>query len=215
MPALFTTVADGNLALHVGDDPQRVLENRSALASRLGIDSSSLRWMNQVHGNAVVMATSQPPVADGIISLSSGEALAVLVADCVPLLLSDDQAGVIAAVHVGRRGLVNGVALNAVKLMQEQGAIQITGLMGPAICGACYEVPLAMQEEVAQIAPAAKSITREGTPGLDIRAGLAEQLLKVGVRVESDSRCTRESDQLFSYRRNPQCGRFVGVIMKP
>lgn len=213
MLSLFTTVADGNLALHVGDDPHQVQINRAALAQRLKLAPDALRWMKQVHGNHVQLAAANPPEADGVIAIGPGVAVAVLVADCVPLLLSDSANGVIAAVHVGRRGLANKVAVNAVTLMKEHGANQIEATLGPAICGACYEVPLEMQTEIVAIAPAAKSQTSYGTAGLDIRAGLAEQLLALGVTSQIDPRCTREDADFFSYRRDPHCGRFAGVIM--
>lgn len=207
----FTTASDGNLATHVGDDPLTVSRNRSTLAADLGVDH--LYGMNQVHGDRVVVATLQTPDADGLVTALPGQALMVLVADCIPLLLWDQQANVIAAVHVGRRGLVNQVALNALDQMRELGAHAITGVMGPAICGHCYEVPLTLQEEVVAVSPASRSTTREGTPGLDIRNGLAAQLAERGVQVERDKRCTREDDQLFSYRRDSKTGRFAGVIM--
>lgn len=213
MPLLFTTVSDGNLALHVGDDPVRVASHRAVLAAKLGVQASQLRWMNQVHGNRVVIVGDEVSEADGIVTTQSGIALGVLVADCVPLLLADEVAGVIAAVHVGRRGLVNQVALRAVDMMKTHGAVDIEALLGPAIRGACYEVPREMQQEVVRVAPASLSRSSQGTPALDIRAGLAEQLAAVDVAVSIDSRCTRESEEFFSYRRDPSCGRFAGVIM--
>lgn len=211
--ALFTSVADGNLAMHVGDDPALVTTHRVALAKKLAIPVGSLRFMNQVHGDRVVVADLSTPDADGLITSQSQVALVVMVADCIPLLLTNESASIVAAVHVGRRGLVNGVAGVAVGKMRKLGARQVRALMGPAICGRCYEVPDLMQQEVCSVAPAARSTTLHGTPGLDIRAGLQEQLANVGVDSTIDSRCTYEDEELFSYRRNNRTGRFAGVIM--
>lgn len=209
----FTTTSEGNLATHVGDDSEVVAANRLRLATSLGIEIDQLRWMNQVHGNHVALASPEVVQADGLVTDQRGIALAVLVADCIPLLLSDEVRDVVAAVHVGRRGLVNGVAVRAVEEMRNLGAKQIRALVGPAICGACYEVPLTMQQEVLAIAPAAEATSREGTPALDIRAGLVAHLTALGVEIEVDARCTRESEELFSYRRDDKTGRFAGVIM--
>ena len=107
-----------------------------------------------------------------------GLVLCVLVADCVPVLLADHDAGVVAAVHAGREGVRQGVVPAALSAMASLGARarHVTALLGPAVCGACYEVPEAMQREVARVAPAAAVRTRKGTPGLDLRAGIAEVL---------------------------------------
>lgn len=211
--ALFTSLSDGNLATHVGDDPHVVAENRAALAHRLSLPIESLRFMNQVHGSRVVIADTSTPEADGLITQDSAIALVVLVADCVPLLLTNESGSMVSAVHVGRRGLVSGVAMEAVTEMKRLGATTVSALIGPAICGKCYEVPRTMQDEVCEIAPAARSTTVQGSSGLDIRAGLAAQLADLEVPSSIDSRCTYEDPQLFSYRRDNKTGRFAGVIM--
>ena len=104
---------DFNLALHVGDDPAVVARNRSLLAASLGIPATSLRFMNQSHGSRVAIVgtsekTAELPEADALFTQQSGVALVVLVADCIPLLLVSDQG--VAAVHVGRKGLVAGIS---------------------------------------------------------------------------------------------------------
>jgi copper oxidase (laccase) domain-containing protein len=92
-------------------------------------------------------------------------------------------------------------------------ARHVTALLGPAVCGACYEVPAAMQRDVARVAPAAAVATRTGTPGLDLRAGLAETLQKAGVsEVVHDPRCTVEDPNLFSHRRDGVTGRQAGLV---
>ncbi len=126
-----------NLALHVQDDPSLVSKNRELIASQHG----PTMYMNQVHGNTVQIITNsdqESPTCDALVTATPGISLAVLTADCIPLLLS--SANVVAAVHVGRRGLVNGVARKTLQTMQELGATSITGKLGPSICGTCYEV---------------------------------------------------------------------------
>jgi purine-nucleoside/S-methyl-5'-thioadenosine phosphorylase / adenosine deaminase len=89
----------------------------------------------------------------------------------------------------------------------------VSALLGPAVCGACYEVPQAMQSEVARVAPAAAVHTRRGTPGLDLRAGLTEMLAGAGVaEVVQDPRCTVEDPRLFSHRRDGVTGRQAGLV---
>jgi copper oxidase (laccase) domain-containing protein len=89
----------------------------------------------------------------------------------------------------------------------------VTALLGPAVCGACYEVPREMQAEVARVVPSAAVRTRTGTPGLDLRAGVAEQLGRAGVaQVVHDPRCTVEDRFLFSHRRDGVTGRQAGVV---
>jgi copper oxidase (laccase) domain-containing protein len=89
----------------------------------------------------------------------------------------------------------------------------MTAAIGPAACGRCYEVPAEMRDEVAAVVPAAYSTTSRGTPGLDIRAGVAEQLASAGVASAAvDPRCTIEDPGLFSYRRDGRTGRFAGYV---
>lgn len=86
-------------------------------------------------------------------------------------------------------------------------------IIGPSICGQCYEVPAGMRDEVAAVVPGSACVTRKGTPGLDLRAGLRGQLAALGVgRLSDDPRCTAETAELFSYRRDGQTGRFAGLI---
>src|SRR3954462_4433897 len=95
------------------------------------------------------------------------------------------------------------------------GAAGGTGLqawIGPSICGRCYEVPAAMQAEACSRLPALAAETSWGTPALDLAAGAAAELGQLDVRVHRAPGCTREDAGLFSYRRDPGCGRFAGLI---
>ncbi|TLM82844.1 polyphenol oxidase family protein [Pseudarthrobacter sp. NamE5] len=212
--AAFTDSRAGNLALHVGDDPAVVRRRREQLEDALGVEPRSLRFMNQVHGTtvAVVDRGSGTPEADAMVS--RGLPLAVMVADCIPVLLAGESAGgpILAAVHAGRPGVAGGVIPSAVSTMVSLGASGIRAWLGPSICGSCYEVPAALREEVAASVPAAWSTTSWGTPGLDLPAGAVSQLERAGVDVEYRGPCTLEADSLYSYRRNRETGRFAGVV---
>jgi polyphenol oxidase len=208
-----------NLGAHVGDAPADVAANRERLARELGVSGERLVWMTQVHGAGVTVVDgprdTPVPDTDALVTTTPGLVLCVLVADCVPVLLSDPRAGVVAAVHAGREGVRLRVAQAALAAMARLGArpADVTALLGPAVCGACYEVPPAMQAEVARVAPAAAVRTRKGTTGLDLRAGLAEALGRAGVgQVVHDPRCTVEDRFLFSHRRDGVTGRQAGVV---
>lgn len=208
-----------NLGVHVGDDQDDVAANRSRVARELAVAEDRLVWMSQVHGIgvAIVDGPRQGPVpdTDALVTATPGLVLCVLVADCVPVLLADSQSGVVAAIHAGREGVRRGVVPAALSAMASLGARarHVTALLGPAVCGACYEVPEPMQADVARIAPAAVSRTRHGTPGLDLRAGLAELLRRAGIpEVVQDPRCTVEDPLLFSHRRDGVTGRQAGIV---
>ena len=173
-----------NLALHVGDDPALVRENREILGSQVGLH----QYMEQVHGNRTVIieaVTEEPPTADALVTGIPGVALAVMVADCIPLLLTSKVA--VAAVHVGRKGLVNDVALNAISAMREIGAREISAIIGPSICGRCYEVSEEIFAEVTALHPAAAAKTLSGTPSLDLPAALEKVLLAEGISVSFET----------------------------
>jgi YfiH family protein len=168
--------------------------------------------MNQVHGDEVVEVKSliDDPTCDALITTVPGIALAVMVADCIPLLLSSST--VVAAVHVGRRGLMNSIALKAVEAMRALGAEQIHAQLGSSICGRCYEVPQELADEVVAKHPAASSLTNNLTPALDLPRALIADLVANGVTYEASTICTLENDEYFSYRRHNITGRNAGVV---
>ncbi|MFG2382272.1 peptidoglycan editing factor PgeF [Streptomyces avermitilis] len=209
-----------NLGGAVGDDSDAVRTNRELAAKSLGLDPVRVVWMNQVHG-ADVALVDEPwgagPVAeiDAIVTRRRGLALAVLTADCTPVLLADPVAGVAAAAHAGRPGMIAGVVPAAVDAMVELGAdpSRIVARTGPAVCGRCYEVPDAMRAEVAAVEPAAYAETGWGTPAVDVSAGVHAQLERLGVRDREQSPvCTLESGDHFSYRRDRTTGRLAGYV---
>jgi len=218
LPAIFTDRRGGsslapyeslNLALHVGDDPIAVARNRESLSHLVG----QVQFMNQIHGDDFVIVnqlTDIDPTCDALITTTAGIGLAVLVADCIPLLLSSKT--VIAAVHVGRKGLVNSIARKVIHEMRRLGATAIHAQLGASICGRCYEVPEAMADEVARTHPAAHALTRGGTSALDLPKALIAELVSQAVTYEASTQCTLENNEYFSYRRYNITGRNAGVI---
>jgi YfiH family protein len=139
--------------------------------------------------------------------------LVVRAADCVPVLLADAAAGVVGAVHCGRRGLTAGVVPRAVESMQRLGADTVRAWVGPHVCGGCYEVPEEMRAQVAAAVPEAEAVTTWGTPSVDLGAGVRAQLRTAGAEVTEVSRCTVEDEDLFSYRRQgAEAGRMGGLV---
>ena len=189
----------------MGDDPAVVAANREVIGSA--------QFMNQVHGDQIAIieaVSSEIPTCDGLITTKASVALAVMVADCIPLLLVSKES--VGAIHVGRAGLVNRIALKAIQTMRSLGSIDIHAILGPSICGACYEVPFEMQQEVMQEHPRAFATTRKGTPALDLPKALIADLVSVGVSYEASTICTYEDQMYFSHRRTNPTGRFAGIV---
>lgn len=208
-----------NLGDHVGDDPAAVAANRARLAAAIGLAGDRVVWMNQVHGDRVeVVDEPRGTAVDGTDALVTGTprlALVVVTADCVPVLLADARAGVVAAVHAGRVGAQKGVVARAVEAMLKLGARagDISALLGPAVSGANYEVPAAMADEVEAALPGSRTTTAAGTAGLDLRAGIACQLRDLGVSsIDVDPRCTVADPTLFSHRRDAPTGRLASLV---
>jgi polyphenol oxidase len=211
-----------NLGDHVGDDPVAVATNRKRLAAAIGVGDDGVVWMNQVHGDHVVVVDGplQAGVAavdktDALVTTTPRLALAVVTADCVPVLMGDTRAGVVAAVHAGRVGAQKGIVASTVEAMLGVGAHveDISVLLGPAVSGRNYEVPEAMAAEVEVTLPGSRTKTSRGTPGLDLRAGIARQLTGLGITaIDIDRRCTVEDRNLFSHRRDAPTGRLASLV---
>lgn len=230
----FSSSAAGNLALHVGaaapadggegSARRQVLAARRALEARLDVGPGRLHFLDQVH-SAVVHEMVEPsaeaptaPVGDAWVSSDGSHPLAIMVADCLPVLLVGSRAdgGVVTgAAHAGRPGLLAGVLERTVEAMRGHGAADLRAWIGPGACGGCYEVPEAMHAELTAERPALASRTRWGTPALDLRAEAARILIEHGAAVADLAGCTIEDEALFSHRRDPGRGRFVGVVWRP
>ena len=208
-----------NLGDHVGDDPAAVAANRARLSAGIGLGADRLVWMHQVHGDRVAVVDTPRDSAvddtDALVTSTPRLALAVVTADCVPVLMADARAGVVAAVHAGRVGAQRGVVARALEAMVERGARaeDISALLGPAVSGRNYEVPAAMADEVDAALPGSRTTTAAGTPGLDLRAGISCQLRDLGVTsIDVDPRCTVADPTLFSHRRDAPTGRLASLV---
>jgi YfiH family protein len=235
-----------NLGLAVGDDLRRVLANRRRGATVLGLAGYPWALARQVHGATILRVGpgdqgAGPPAADGtwvgagalgqgppegkaplgegdgLVTTDAGVVLAVLTADCAPVLLADPAARVVGAVHAGWRGLAAGVVEAGVAAMAALGAdpAATVGLVGPAVGGCCYEVGPDVREAVGARYPAALATTRDGRPALDPAAGAAQALERAGVgQVRVAGECTADlADRHFSHRRDQgRTGRQAGLV---
>lgn len=208
-----------NLGDHVGDDPAAVAANRARLAVAIGLPADRVVWMNQTHSAHVEVVDGPREQAfdatDALVTSTPRLALAVVTADCVPVLLADARAGVIGAAHAGRVGAANGVVLRTLEAMLALGAHarEVSVLLGPAVSGPNYEVPAEMAAEVEATLPGSRTTTSRGTPALDLRAGIARQLHGAGVTaIEVDPRCTAADPALFSHRRDNPTGRLASLV---
>ena len=213
-----------NLGLHVEDDPARVRGNRRLLARAAGLDDDALVLARQVHGAGVaVVDGSGSPGPDGglaevdaLVTTTPDLGLVVLAADCLPVLLADAGAGVVAAAHAGRQGLLAGVLEATLTAMQGLGATagSTSAVIGPAACGACYEVPQEMADDAERRVPGSRATTRQGTSSIDLVAGAQAVLTSAGVGcVTAVGGCTIEQpERWFSYRRDRATGRHGGLV---
>lgn len=201
-----------NLGDHVGDDPERVRENRRLVAR--AIDAEELVIVRQVHGSRVLNArdATMASEADALLSDGSGLALAILVADCVPILLLESTSSRYCLVHAGWRGLHEGIIANA---LEHFDARDVHAFLGPSISSARYQVGPEVAthfEEVANaLAPDEADRSR-----LDLRLVAAAQLHAGGVgdeRITIAADVTDGGDVFFSDRARRPCGRF-GLIAK-
>ncbi|MGP9537882.1 peptidoglycan editing factor PgeF [Brachybacterium sp. AOP43-C2-M15] len=209
-----------NLARHVGDQEHAVERNRALLAAEMG---ARLAFVDQVHSADVHRIPPRGPVpvvtADAMVTDREDVALVIMVADCLPVLLSDPVTGTVAAAHAGRQGLLGGVLESTVAEMVRSGAdpADLTASIGPSICGGCYEVPAAMREDASGRLPSTWSTTSWGTPSLDLRAGAVAVLEQAGIPpgdIDADHPCTLEDERFYSYRRHARTGRFAGVLRR-
>ncbi|MFJ2621437.1 polyphenol oxidase family protein [Glutamicibacter sp. NPDC087344] len=223
----FTTQAEGNLALHVNDDPHRVEEHRAKLENSIGVRRFSLHFMNQIHstlihtvGSARRTSWREPaaPTCDALVDPSGRESLAVMVADCLPVLFvglnSTTGQTVTGVAHAGRRGLLDGILTKTVLELRGLGADRIEAAIGPSICGKCYEVPQQMAVESETLRPGIRTRTSWGTDGLDLPASAATELGELEVTVQLSGVCTLEDERFFSYRRSTQSGRLAGLVWR-
>lgn len=224
----FRESVDGGVRVDVAftDSTLDLQGRRPGFAGQLGRleQACGVRFarLSQVHGDEVVSvdepgppAEAPVPDADALVTTTPGVGLMVRAADCVPLVLADPRAGVVGAAHAGRPGMVLDVTTRAVEAMEAHGASRadMRAWVGPHVCGACYEVPAVMRDEVSATVPEAWAQTSWGTPSVDIGLGVRAQLGRAGVEVVDVGGCTLEQERLHSYRRDGTgSGRLAGLV---
>ncbi|MFD2646882.1 peptidoglycan editing factor PgeF [Devosia albogilva] len=219
--------AGANMSTSVGDDPEAVAANRRSAADALGF-SSGLQLLKQVHSADVLALTeplSQPGTiaADALVTDRPGLLLAILTADCTPILLADQEAGVIGAAHAGWRGAVDGVVGNTVAAMRKLGAdpARVVAAIGPTITQPNYEVGEQFRADFLALHPAGERFFTT-PPGkrahFDLPGFVEDQLRRAGVgTIERVGGCTyAHPDRYFSHRyathQGTRTGRQVSVI---
>ncbi len=216
-PAPFDAL---NLGAYTDDDPANVVENRRRLGQELGLPESP-RWLRQVHGTRVATATDVERdrcEADAQYTDRPGVVLAVLIADCLPVLLTDAAGEEIAAAHAGWRGLCQGVLEASVAAFRAPPS-QLMAWLGPAI-GAChYEVDSAVREAFVTADAAAVDAFERGRAGhwwLDLAMLARQRLTRAGVpAVYGGDYCTAgEPARFFSHRRDGVTGRQAALIWR-
>ncbi|MBW3662194.1 MAG: polyphenol oxidase family protein [Actinobacteria bacterium] len=217
--AWFTTARAGNLSHRRPHQPLLLAAARRAVRQAAGV--SSLHLMRQVHGADVgrVTAATVPGAevrgVDALVTAEPERALAVQVADCVPVLLASTD-GPVGVVHAGRRGLEAGVIDAALHALAVEPAT-VHAAIGPAIGGCCYEVPTALHDEVVAKHPVASATTTWGTTSLDLPAAASAAFEERGVAtITPTPGCTRcdPEGRWFSHRADPNAGRQLGIVVR-
>jgi polyphenol oxidase len=214
-----------NLATHVGDDPEHVQANRAAIHAALRLPEEP-QWLQQVHGHTVLQLDAQRAAdvtltADAAVTRLAGLPLAILVADCLPVLLASSDGAVIGAAHAGWRGLAAGVIEATVAAMAGPG-VQLRAWLGPCIRQPHFEVGADVRDAFLNEAPAwerAATVTAfarnaRGRWQCDLAALATVRLQRVGVTAINDCGvCTfDERAHCFSFRRDGQTGRMAALL---
>lgn len=212
-----------NLGSHVGDDPMVVQKNRDALKSLLPNEPI---WLNQIHGTQVVDADDYGngggvPSADASVTKTPGRVLAIMTADCLPVLLASTDGKVIGAAHAGWRGLAAGVIEQTVALMRakqgDQTQSEILAYLGPAIGPHAFEVGSEVRDVFMAHNPASaacfEQLQEKGKYLADIYGLAALRLNALGIEhIEGGDECTLQNPDYFSYRRDQKTGRMGSFI---
>ena len=229
--AFFTTRAGGvsegpyaslNLGLHVGDNAKSVTMNRQNMNALL---PAAPVWLNQVHGVAVAELTTnmreeRAPIADAAVTSMAKQPCAVIVADCLSVLLCDRAGSRVGAAHAGWRGLAAGVIERTVEAMHTP-PVALMAWLGPAIGPSAFEVGAEVLEAFVATSPQSRAAFRPipGKPGkylANLYLLAKQRLAQCGVTsVYGGEFCTyAEPDRFFSHRRDGQTGRMAAVIWR-
>ena len=216
-----------NLAFHVGDEKDDVLNNHKKLAQGMGYNNHNLVHMQQVHSDKIVIVDPKihnfdnPPECDALMTNLPNIPLMVMVADCTPVLFYDPKQRVIAVAHAGRAGALQGIVPKTITKMQREYNSDLDDIMivlGPSIGVCCYEVNRKIVEKVTKEGYGLATVYTKGQYYLDVNAIIKEQLRNLNIsdeRVEDLGICNAcENKTFFSYRADRQkTGRFSGIIM--
>ena len=177
---------------------------------RVDLSMGHLIFMHQTHSDLVLVVDGSEgePQCDALVTRSKGVALAAMAADCMPVTFTSE--GVVGIAHVGRVGLVKGIAPKTVETMLGLGAGKITAIIGPSICARCYEVSPDMYEEISTLIPS--TATSSELHSLDLKSGVKSQLESLGVTVKDVGICTLENSDYFSFRGGDLSARQSGII---
>ena len=213
---------DGNnLGLHVGDNEADVLRNRNALNQTLNLPSPP-EWLEQTHSTrCVVVENDMNRCADAAITRQPNKVLAIMTADCLPIVICNTKGTEIAAIHAGWRGLANGIIEETIKTMRSP-RHELMAWIGPAICQQCYETGEEVRESFTSRFPFTQvAFTHQHNSLYANLPLLAELVLNhYGVkRIYQSKQCTYETktitnnqNRYYSYRREKQTGRLVTLI---
>lgn len=204
-----------NLATHVGDDPARVATNRARLARALELSPDHVRFVNQVHGVGVAHARHVTPDTDADVLVGDdASAVAILVADCVPVLLINRRTHAFAVVHAGWRGLAAGVLAHAASNVGPGESLY--AFVGPSISGHAYQVGPDVASHFADV-PGALVADERDRSRLDLRVVSAVQLRDLGLgdeHVDLSVEVTDGGTRFFSDRAQRPCGRFALIAKR-
>lgn len=201
---------DLNVATHVGDSLSAVQKNRNHIAAMMDVSPESIFWPELTHSTTSlqIMEKKQSVKPADIIYTTNPEiVLATMSADCVPLIAISHKEPFTLTAHIGWKGAAANIAHEIVAIFESQDLTEVEIILGPAICGACYQVP---HDRLQQVEEALPGSHQKG--GLDLRAGLSRFFEERGFRVEMLGPCTYETDKLFSFRRNHDTGRQAAVV---
>ncbi len=212
-----------NLALHVGDNVEDVIQNRILTSQKYDFSIKNLIFMDQVHSNHVTVIEhamdNRIENCDALITNERKIPLMVMVADCIPIMIYDPDKKVIGVVHAGRNGTFLRIVEKTILKMQERYDCVSEDIMiglGASIQRCCYEVGKDLADICTNNFGKGFIMMRDGKYFLDLQALNLAQLLALGIKeknIEISPTCTACDDNYFSYRREGKTGRFAGFIM--
>jgi len=218
----FSTKSDKNLAFHVGDKKEDVVNNHKNLAKKLNYDLNSLVYMNQIHSNIVKIVENEsfytPITCDALITNKIDTPLMVMVADCTPVLFYDKTNMTVAVAHVGRAGAFLNIIDNVIDIFINRFNSKNENIyveIGPSICQNCYEVSKKIADEAKELDLEYAVVFKNNSYFLDIKKIILTQLHNLNIiNIKNHQICNAcNTDRYFSYRKEQQTGRFSGLIM--